>query len=129
MYNQGYRAFQAAVAIAKKRVLQMAPATGLVTLNDATATNVVVGFSEVSSAIGEHVSARLPNVPGSVELTASGAIGRGVDAYADADGKISALSAVAGDYRLIGKTLEEATADGDVIEVLPYGTPIVTTVP
>lgn len=117
MYNEGRKAFDCATAVEAKRVLQIA-ANGNVSHNSATATNAIVGVSEIPAAVGDHVGVILINVSGSVEIEASEAITVGADVYAAASGKVSVLPAGAGDYRRIGMALEASTADGDVIEIL-----------
>lgn len=57
----------------------------------------------------------LVNKPGTVMLTASGAISAYADVYSDADGKITSTK----NSVKVGKALEAATSDGDWIEVLP----------
>ena len=118
MYNQGIRAFDTVTDIEAHRLLSMA-ANGNVAHNSATATNSPVGVSEYAANSGDTVSVKLINCAGTFEMTASGAIDRGDEVYADAAGKVSALPAGAGDYLRIGLALEAATADGDIIEVLP----------
>jgi hypothetical protein len=39
--------------------------------------------------------------------------------YAAADGKIQSLPSEAGDYFLVGKAFDDATADGEIIEIMP----------
>jgi len=67
-------------------------------------------------ASGDEASvALLANKCGTIKLTASGAISAGARVFTAADGKISATNSMI----LVGTALEAATADGDVIEVLP----------
>lgn len=125
MNNEGKKAFDTVSDISAKRLLTMA-ANGNVSHNSATATNNPVGVSQFPAKSGDHVSVVLINYPGTVEIEAGGAITRGAEVYAAANGKVSALSATPGDYKKIGIALEGATADGDIIEVLPSDTKIVT---
>lgn len=95
--------------------------SGKVIENTATATDDPIGVAVLPAAAdGDLVTVRLINGPGTFEMIAAGAITADADVYAAADGKIQALPAGAGTYRRIGKALEAATADGDIIEVLPY---------
>ena len=91
----------------------------LATLNTATETDVPVGVAQVAGAVNTRIDVRLLSDPGTFKMVAGGVIALGADVYAGADGKVTALSAVAGDYRRIGQALEAAEADGDIIEVLP----------
>jgi len=93
--------------------------SGKAVLNTATDTDNPVGVAEYDSAENEACAVRLINGPGTFFMTAAGAISLGAEVYAAADGKVSALSAEASTYRRIGLALEAATADGDIIEVLP----------
>jgi len=68
------------------------------------------------------VAVELLSTDGTLEITAGGIIAYGADVYAAAAGKISALPTAGGRYRKVGIALEAATADGDIIQVLPLGT-------
>ncbi len=127
MYNEGKKAFDAAADVVAHRLLTM-NSTGEVLHSDGAAAAVIVGTSEYGAAAGETVGVRLINCPGTFEMTAAGAIGRGEPVYGAADGKVQALPAAPGDYRRIGIAMEEATSDGDIIEVLPDDHISVTTV-
>lgn len=102
--------------------------SGTVVLNTVTSTDDPIGVGEYAADADDQVAVRLLNDAGTFEMIAAGAIDAGADVYAAADGKVSALSASAGDYRKIGIALEAAAADGDIIEVLPYDYQTVTTV-
>lgn len=114
--NDGKKTCEASAAIEPYRVLQLD--AGKVLHNTAVATTVVLGFSEYPAASGEDIAVMMINLPGSREVMASGAVTAGAKVYAAADGKVSALPAVAGTYRQIGIALE-AAADGEVFEVMP----------
>lgn len=66
---------------------------------------------------GSEVSIKLWSPDKTHECIADGAISEGADVYAGASGKISATQSSG---KAIGRALQAATADGDVIEVLPY---------
>ena len=55
-----------------------------------------------------------------VKMVASEAVDAGEEVYSAASGKVSDLPTAAGTYYRVGKALDEATADGDEIEVDPY---------
>ena len=113
------KTFTAGAAFLAFALVQLS--SGKVIENTATSTDDPIGVAEFAAAAdGDLVTVRLINGPGTFEMIAAGAITSGVDVYAAADGKIQALPADAGTYRRIGKALEAATADGDIIEVLPY---------
>lgn len=114
--NEGKKTYEASAAIEAYRVLQLD--SGKVLHNTAVATTVVLGFSEYPVATGDDIAVMMINLPGSREVMASGAITAGAKCYAAADGKVSALPAAAGTYRLIGIALE-AAADGEVFEIMP----------
>ena len=91
----------------------------MVVYNTATATDDPVGCSLLNVKSGENQSVDPINRGGTIEMTAAGAISVDAEVYAAADGKVQALPAGAGTYRRIGLAIEAATADGDIIEVLP----------
>jgi len=120
MFTDGCtKTFIAGAAILAHALVQLS--SGKVIENTVTATHNPIGVTEFeSTADGDEVTVRLLNSDGTIEIVAAGAITSGADVYAAADGKVSALPAAAATYRRIGIALEAATADGDIIEVLPY---------
>jgi len=90
-----------------------------VVLCTASATDDPVGVCESYGVEGDDVAVRFLG-DDSLEVTAAGAFDAGVDLFAADDGKVQALPVAAGTYRRVGKSLEDATADGDIIEFLPY---------
>ncbi|HHN75389.1 MAG TPA: hypothetical protein ENK10_09200 [Acidobacteria bacterium] len=85
----------------------------------ADASTAGVGVTEYAVSAGDHAGIAPLNGGGTREMTAAGAIGEGADVYAAAGGKVQALPAVAGTYYKVGVAFEAASADGDVIEVMP----------
>ncbi len=79
-----------------------------------------VGINEYLTAITLKCAVEPLNKTGTVEMLANGAIAEGANVYAAAAGKCSATAAGGS----LGKALEAATADGDIIEVLVYPDPI-----
>lgn len=114
----GIKTFVTGAAVSAKRLLKLS--SGEVVHNTATATDDPIGVSQYAGADGDAIAVRLINDAGTFEVTAAGAISADADVYAAADGKVQALPTAAGTYRRIGKALEAATADGDIIEILPY---------
>lgn len=126
-YNEGIKAFIAgAGGVPGNCLVQLS--SGTVVVNTATATHIPIGVTLSAAAAGEPVGVKLLNSQGSVEIVAAGAITAGAIVYAAADGEVSAVPTAAGTYRKIGVALEAATADQDIIEVLPYGFDNTTTV-
>ena len=84
-------------------------------LTTAGATDVAIGTQEAESfAATDVVPVRLRTAQGTRKMVASEAITAGNPVYGAADGKVAASGTV---YE--GIALEAATADGDVIEVMP----------
>lgn len=73
---------------------------------------------DASFASGDMRTVRLRNCSGTTKYVAAGAIAVGADVYTAASGKVN--DTAASTSYLLGTALEEATADGDVIEVLPH---------
>jgi multidrug efflux pump subunit AcrA (membrane-fusion protein) len=118
---------EAAAILANHRLAKMDGAGKAVYLT-ATATDIPLGVTRLNAKTGEDVSIAPINLEGTVEITAAGAISRGADVYAAAEGKIQALPGAAGTYRKIGQALQAASGDGSIIEVLPYDHNTVKTV-
>ena len=72
-----------------------------------------IGVTEYAVVNGELVAVRLINAGGTIECCAAGAISASGAIYAAADGKVEAAGTTAR-----GFALEEALADGDIIECL-----------
>jgi hypothetical protein len=79
-----------------------------------------IGVNDVLTAITKLAAVEPLNKSGTLEMVADDAISEGVDVYPAAGGKISATAAGGA----LGKAMEAATADGDIIEVLVYPDPI-----
>lgn len=80
----------------------------------ATASDVELGTMELPCTAAGPATVRLRTAQGTRKMVASVAITAGDPVYAAAGGKIAATGGV-----FVGTALEAATADGDVIEVLP----------
>lgn len=78
-----------------------------------------VGYTETAAASGALVAIRPHNVPGNRIAVASEAIATLAVLYGADDGKVSDTATGAA---TLGVALEAATADGDQIEILLYGT-------
>jgi len=112
-----YRTYTASVAIAAHLLVKTAGSTAN-SVAIATAGSDVIGCStENAIASGAKGAIRLFNGGGTVKLTAAGAIAVNALVYvAGSAGKID--DAVNG--RPLGIAMEAATADGDIIEVMPF---------
>ena len=84
--------------------------------NTETSTDEPIGVTQEAKASGGAVAVRDIKHGGTHKVTASGAITAGAKIYADDAGKVQAMPAAAGTYREVGRALEAATADGDIIE-------------
>lgn len=120
------RTFNAGTDLAAKVLVKLS--AGAVVANTKTSTDDPIGVADVNVLSGNPVGVRLLCTDESQEITAAGAIALNAVVYAADDGKVQALPAGAGTYRKIGIALEAATADGDIIEVLPYSFSETTTV-
>jgi len=109
------RTFIAAEAIGAY-ILVKVDSSGLAETATATGAEPKVGYTTASVTLGEAANISLIHGGGSSFATASEALSIGDVVYGDAGGKVSA-SGSSGDK--VGVTLTAATADGDVVEVLP----------
>ena len=118
MIENGKMTFVAGAAVAARRLVKLAGREAV--HNTAAAADEPVGISEYAVEQGGAMAVRLLSDAGTFEATAAGAFAAGDDVYAADNGKVQALPVAAGDYHKVGKALEEATADGDIVEILPY---------
>lgn len=105
-------------ALAAYRIVKLS--SNAFVYNDA-ADRTGIGVTSYAAASGESAALEPLNGPGTVLMTAAGAITNGARVFAAADGKVQALPVAAATYYQMGICCEAATADGDVIEVLPVG--------
>ncbi len=82
---------------------------------DIAGTELGIGTNEALVAVGKDAAINTWNKSGSLEMVASSAISVGDEVEAVAGGKVATFSA----GTKVGTALEAATADGDIIEVLP----------
>ncbi|MBL4700446.1 MAG: DUF2190 family protein [Phycisphaeraceae bacterium] len=112
-YNDsGLKTFTAGAAIAQHSLVKLA--AGVLTVAG-VGDRPIGTLEEASGAADQPRTVRLFNCPGTRKMIASGAITLHAVVYLDAAGKITAT--VGGD--IVGMALGAATADGDIIEVLP----------
>jgi len=117
-YNEGIRTFTASGAItAHARVKITAsssttpPQVELAGLGEQHA-----GIAEFAAADGELVSVRLRNYNGTVEAIAASSIAVGAALYGASGGKVASTSS----GTTIGFAVEQATANGDIVEIIQY---------
>lgn len=79
-----------------------------------------IGINDVLTAITKDCAVEPFNKSGTLEMVANGVIAEGADVYPAAGGKISTTPAGAA----LGKAMEAATADEDIIEILVYPNPV-----
>lgn len=85
-------------------------------------TWAIAGDSDVDDGIAERpafnanekIAIRINNAPGTRKMIAAGSFTVGATLYAAANGKVDDSGTI-----VIGKALEAASADGDIVEVLP----------
>lgn len=105
-------------AVEAQRLVKLS--SGKVTHNSASSDDEPIGVSEYYAASGDLVAIRFLSNAGSFAVVAAGAITAGAKVYAAASGKVQALPEDAGTYLRVGTALTAASADGEVIEFLPY---------
>lgn len=102
-----------------------APATQVLICTDGDKPLGVVADEPAS---GDYANVQLlGNVPGTLLMVASEALTAGGDVYTADDGKVQNLPGSAGTYYKVGRNLNAAAADGDVVEVAHHH-PIAVTV-
>jgi len=113
MYNPGVKTFTAGEALAIARRVKLSSGNGS-QVEYADAADDYIGVTLRAVASGEDVPVALKRAyPGTVEITAAGAITDAATIYGAADGKVSTTSSGTDKY---GKALEAASGDGAVIE-------------
>ncbi|MEN6623613.1 MAG: capsid cement protein [Smithella sp.] len=118
MQNDGIRTFTAKGAITNKARLKVVAGSTTVPIEVeiAGAGEQHIGIAEYAVADKELVAVKLRTYPGTHEGVASEAFAVGATLYAAASGKIKDTS----DGTAIGIALEEATANGDIVEFIDF---------
>lgn len=114
-YNNGPLTILAGAPLAAKILVKMVAGEAVPN----TVDGEPIGVNDYAVADTENAEVSTLNVAGTLEIKASGAISINADVYAAADGEISVLPTDGGTYTKVGVAMEAATADGDIIEVLP----------
>ena len=116
------RTFIANVELAQK--LRVAIVSGTTTsppnVGIAGVGDAGIGINDTLTAITDLCAVEPLNKSGTLEMLADGAIAEGADVFPAAGGKCSSTAAGGA----MGKAMEAATADGDIIEVLVYPSPL-----
>ena len=118
MYNPGTRTFTAGEALENKRRVKIKNGTTTTPpeVEYADAGEQHIGVTEYAVASGDLVAIKLRNADGTHEITAAGAFAVDATLYGAADGKVD--DAASGSA--IGKAVEAATADGDIVETVEF---------
>ena len=115
-YNDtGRKAFEADEAIAQHLRVKL-DSDGKVTVAGLTDKGIGVA-TRAAFAAGDIIDVALNSKPGTVKMVAIEALDAGATVYSEANGKVQD-TAQATAFQ-VGVALEAATADGDVIEVMP----------
>jgi len=115
-YNEGKKAFTAGGTIARFATVKLSSSSG--TVVEACGSNESnIGFAADAAVSGETLTVFLKNAGGTFRGLAYAAISAGDTLYNAASGR---LVNTGGDARYVA--LEAATAQDDVIEVMPNGT-------
>ena len=119
--NEGCLTFTAGEALAQfRRVkLQSGSTTVPLEVEYADKNEQSIGYTETSAASGALVAIRPHNMTGNRIAVAAEAVAAGAAIYGADDGKIADTATSAA---TLGLALEAATADGDQIEILIFGT-------
>jgi len=115
-YNEGIRAFAAETDLSQARRIQLLPSGEAAY---AGAGELGEGLSMYGVKAGDSVAVRLFG-SGTEMATAAGPFALGERLFAAPDGKVQGLPAEAGEYLCVGKAVEAANADGDIVEIYPH---------
>ena len=111
--NTGIRSFVANATIPYGARVMLS--NGKVVLADATSANHL-GIAQNDAVADQVVAVSLTNAPGTQEMIAAVAVTAGALVYPAANGKINVT---AGSNDPVGRALQAASADGEIIEVAP----------
>lgn len=109
--DTGARTFTSAGTIKRFALVQFGSGG---TITEADATSGFIGVASEACVSGDVISCWLTTKQGTIKMLAHGAITRGLSLQAAAAGRVDAHSS----GTLLGRTLEAATAQGDIIEVV-----------
>lgn len=113
--DTGCKAFECDAAISQWARVKL-DSDGKITVAGLTDKGIGVA-TRATFAAGEWVDVALNTKPGTTKMIASEALAAGATVYSEADGKVQD-TAQATAFQ-VGVAMEAATADGDIIEVMP----------
>lgn len=112
--NGNTKSFKAAGAIPQFARVKLSAAD---TVDVAGAADIEIGVAEVAAfAAGDDVPVRLRTAAGTYKMIAAAALTAGAEVYGDASGKVGTTNT----NPAIGQTLQAASGDGSIVEVLRY---------
>ena len=109
--DTGARTFESAGTIKRFALVQYGSGG---TITEADATSGFVGVASEACVSGDVISCWLTTKQGTIKCLAHGAITKGATLEAAAAGRVDTHSS----GTLIGRTMDAATAQGDIIEVV-----------
>lgn len=115
-FDTGFVPFEAAEAIGQHELVYLS-AAGKVSVCDLT--NQPIGVATRAAALGEAVTVKLFNAPGTFKVKVSEALAAGAKLHTENSGKVQD-TAQATSHPLPLMANEAATADGDIIEAIPF---------
>lgn len=113
--DTGCKAFEADAAITQWARVKL-DSDGKVTTCGLTDKGIGVA-TRAATAAGDIIDVALDSKPGTIKMIASEALDAGATVYSEASGKVQD-TAQATAFQ-VGVAMEAATADGDIIEVMP----------
>lgn len=112
--DTGYKAFEADGTISQWARVKL-DSDGKVTV--AGLTDKGIGVATRAAVAGDVIDVALNSKPGTIKMIAVEALDAGATVYSEASGKVQD-TAQATAFQ-VGVAMEAATADGDIIEVMP----------
>ncbi len=109
------RYFTAGEALAAYRCVKLS--SGTIVYADAADDQAWIGITQEACANGANVAVKLKTTASTFKVTAGEAFALGASLYSDADGKLADTDPT--DGVILAVALEAATAEDDIVEVLP----------
>jgi hypothetical protein len=112
--ENGLRAFTAGAAISQYRRVKLTSSGQVV---HADVDDKGIGVAQIAADSGDPVTVKLWSAPGTMKMVAAGGISVNDVVYAADGGKVDD---VVGAGAAVGRAIEAATANNDVVEVIPF---------